>query len=132
MASDPKYSDNQGRVQHQTYIDSVIEKWTETLDANDVKRHVDECGVPNGLIYSIKDICEDPQYIARGQLESVHIPQLNKELLIPAIGPKLSATPGQTRFPGHQIGEDTDAVLMEMLKMSEEQLVELKKQKILA
>jgi crotonobetainyl-CoA:carnitine CoA-transferase CaiB-like acyl-CoA transferase len=132
MADDPKYADNQGRVQHQSYIDDVIEKWTQTLDATEVKKHVDECGVPNGLIYSIKDICEDEQYKARGQLEKVHIEELKKDLLIPAIGPKLGATPGQTRFPGRRIGQDTDSVLAEMLGFSDSELKRLRNTNIIA
>jgi len=131
MANDPKYADNQGRVKHQIYIDSVIEQWTQTLDADTVKRHVDECQVPNGLIYSIKDIAEDPQYKARGQLEEVDIPHLKNKLLIPAIGPKLTKTPGETRFPGRKIGEDTDAVLKQMLNLSADELGKLRAEKII-
>jgi crotonobetainyl-CoA:carnitine CoA-transferase CaiB-like acyl-CoA transferase len=132
MANDAKYADNQGRVQHQTYIDSVIEKWTVTLTADEVKKAVDECGVPNGLIYSIKDICEDEQYRARGQLEKVYIPQLKRDLLIPAIGPKLDRTPGETKFPGHTIGQDTYMVLKELLQFSKTEIDRLKSEKIVA
>ena len=131
MADDARYADNQGRVEHQSSIDSAIEKWTSGLDANEVKRQVDECGVPNGLIYSIKDICEDEQYKARGQLESVHIPALGRDMLIPAIGPKLGKTPGGTRFPGRKIGEDTDTILSDLLNLSKAELDRLRSLKVI-
>lgn len=132
MADDAKYKDNQNRVVHQAYLDQVIEAWTLTQDAAAVKELVDKAQVPNGLIYSIKDICEDEQYKARGQLESVHIPQLNRELLMPALGPKLEGTPGKTEFPGRNVGADTRQVLQELLGLSKLKLDELTKSEVIA
>ena len=65
--------------------------------------------VPSGRIYSIADIAADPHYAARGMLESHRLG--GRELLLPGIVPKLSATPGRTRWIGPRLGEHTDEVL---------------------
>lgn len=136
MGNNPEYQDNQGRVKHQKYLDEQIGNWTRTMPAVEVKRQVDECQVPNGMIYSIADICEDEQYKARGQLETVkieHWPEGKQEMMIPAIGPKLSQTPGRTEFPGRaQVGVDTDEVLRQVLGLSQSQLDELRTSKVIA
>jgi crotonobetainyl-CoA:carnitine CoA-transferase CaiB-like acyl-CoA transferase len=73
MAEDPRFQDNTGRVQHQEEIDGAIEAWTQTLPAKEVVEKMDKAGVPAGLIYSVKDMLEDPQYQARGMFEEVDV-----------------------------------------------------------
>lgn len=135
MGNNEDYKDNQGRVKHQKYIDEQIGKWTASLPVAEVKAQVDLAQVPNGMIYSIADICEDEQYKARGQLERVkieHWEEGKQEMMIPAIGPKLSQTPGRTEFPGRStVGVDTDAVLKEMMGYTQTQLDELREAKVI-
>lgn len=131
LAEDQRFANNQGRVEHQELLDSAIENWTLQHDVKEVVRLVDECQVPNGLIYSIEDICNDEQYQAREQLESVYVPQLKRDLLIPALGPKLDETPGRTRFPARSIGQDTEHVLEDLLGLSKVQMSELRTKKVI-
>ena len=52
----------------------------------------------------------DPQFIARNMLEVAQLPD-GKEFRVPGIVPKLSLTPGETRWIGPALGEHTDSVL---------------------
>jgi len=45
---------------------------------------------------------------------------------VPAVVPKLSGTPGGTRWAGPELGEHTDAVLREELGMSDAELARLR------
>jgi crotonobetainyl-CoA:carnitine CoA-transferase CaiB-like acyl-CoA transferase len=47
------------------------------------------------------------------------------ELTIPAILPRLSATPGKTDWPGGAVGTHTDAILLD-IGFSQERLDELR------
>ena len=38
--------------------------------------------VPAGPIYSVADMVEDPQYLARGMFETVEVPSLGAELKV--------------------------------------------------
>jgi formyl-CoA transferase len=69
--------------------------------------------VPSGKIYSAADMVDDPQFAAREMIERVSLPD-GTPLAIPAVVPKLSETPGGTRWVGPALGEHTDEVLAEL------------------
>ena len=79
-----------------------------TLD--DVLKILDKADVPSGRIYSIADIVADMQYQARGMIEKHKLGD-NKEVWLPGIVPKLSGTPGATKWIGPKLGEHTAEVL---------------------
>ncbi len=109
MAEDPRYADNPGRVEHEAVIDAAIAEWTGALTSQDVIATLEAADVPVGPIYSVADMMEDPHYQARGLFEKVATD--TGELDIPAILPKLTATPGRTDSPGGAVGTHTDEIL---------------------
>ena len=62
-----------------------------------------------GRIYSIADIVADMHYQACGMVERHKLG--DAEVLLPGIVPKLSRTPGATRWIGPTLGEHTGEVL---------------------
>ncbi|HEX5634062.1 MAG TPA: CoA transferase, partial [Gemmatimonadales bacterium] len=70
---------------------------------------LEKAEVPSGRIYSIADIAADLHYQARGMIEKHRLG--SRELLLPGMVPKMSATPGETRWIGPRLGEHTDEVL---------------------
>lgn len=123
MAEDPQLKDNAGRLVNQEKIDDAIADWTRTLDAAEVLATLDEVRVPAGLIYSVKDMMEDPHFQARGLFEEVEAG--GRPLKIPAIIPRLSETPGETLWPGPAVGEHTREVLGEYLGLGDDAIEEL-------
>jgi crotonobetainyl-CoA:carnitine CoA-transferase CaiB-like acyl-CoA transferase len=109
IAGDARYADNPGRVEHQDYIDGVIAVWTRSLTAAEVIGTLESAEVPVGPIYSVADMMNDEHYQARGLFEEVETAQ--GTLKIPAILPKLSASPGATDWPGGAVGTHTDEIL---------------------
>jgi crotonobetainyl-CoA:carnitine CoA-transferase CaiB-like acyl-CoA transferase len=83
---------------------------------------LNQAEVPCSPIYSIADIFKDPQYVARETLIAVENATAGK-MKMPAVIPRLSDTPGEVRWLGRALGEDTDAILGDMLAMSHEQQV---------
>jgi formyl-CoA transferase len=61
-------------------------------------------------IYSVADMFSDPQFLARQMIERHLLPD-GTSMAVPAVTPKLSATPGQTRWLGPKLGEHTDEIL---------------------
>lgn len=109
LATDPRYADNAGRVEHETTIDAAISDWTASLTSDEVIAALEAAEVPVGPIYAVDDMLADPHYQARGLFEEVATP--GGALKIPAILPKLSDTPGATDWPGGEVGTHTDEVL---------------------
>lgn len=124
MGADPRLADNAGRVEHEPEIDAVIEAWMATMTGDEALAVLESAEVPSGPIYSVADMFKDPHYQARGLFETVE--SNGEPLKIPAILPKLSDTPGGTRWPGPKLGAHVDEVLGELLGMSADEIAALK------
>ena len=109
LADDPALADNAGRVKRTGELDRAIGEWTATVTLDEALEVLEQAEVPSGRIYSIADIAADLHYQARGMIERHKLG--DKDLLLPGIVPKLSATPGGTRWIGPRLGEHTDEVL---------------------
>ncbi len=110
LGSDPSLADNAGRARRADELDREIGKWTATLNADELVRRLNEGQVPNGKIYSIADIVRDPQFLARGMIGEVRLPD-GKALKVPAVVPKLADTPGELGWVGPKLGEHSDEIL---------------------
>jgi len=125
MGDDPRFADNNKRVQHQTEIDDRIAAWAAEHDAPTTLAMLEEAGVAAGPIYSVEDMFQDPQYRARGLLQEVTVN--GEPLTIPAIVPVLSETPGATKWPGPAIGSHNDEIFSGLLRLSAEEQAALRK-----
>jgi formyl-CoA transferase len=128
LAADPALTDNAGRVKRVEEIDAAIGAWTSKLNVTEVLAVLDQAAVPAGRIYTVEDIAADPHYLARGMLADVSLSD-GSVLKVPGMVPKLSRTPGQHRRNAPSLGQDTDALLLE-LGISEDQISEMRKRGI--
>jgi formyl-CoA transferase len=113
LASDPSLADNAGRTTRSAELDAAIEAWTSGLPLDAVLAKLQAADVPAGRIYSVADIVRDAHYRAREMIEKARLAS-GEEVLLPGIVPKLSATPGKTRWLGPRLGEHTAEVLREL------------------
>ncbi|HUL55534.1 MAG TPA: CaiB/BaiF CoA-transferase family protein [Usitatibacter sp.] len=123
LADDPALATNDGRVRRTEELDAVIGEWTSRHLLDEVLEALDKAEVPSGRIYSIADIVADMHYQARGMIERHKLG--GQDLLLPGIVPKLSDTPGGTRWIGPRLGEHTAEVLAG-LGFGEREVAELK------
>ena len=124
LADDPRLGSNQGRVEHEAEIDAVLASWCEANDSAALLEKLDLARVPAGPIFNVEDMMNDPHFNARGLFESVEID--GKPLKIPALLPRLSRTPGSTRWPGGDLGSANREILEELLGLNEQQMSELR------
>ena len=110
LANDAGVADNAGRTARTDELDSAIGAWTGANTLTEVLAVLGKADVPSGRIYSIADIVADMQYQARDMIEKHKLGD-NKEVLLPGIVPKLSATPGGTKWIGPKLGAHTAEVL---------------------
>jgi len=129
LANDPQLANNAGRVPHTQEIDEAIQQWcsTQTIDA--ALAALQAADVPVSKIYSVRDMMQDPQFLARRMFEQ-HLFKDGTPIKLPAVTPKLSETPGGTRWIGPELGEHTDEVLAS-LGYSAEQIAALRSQGVL-
>ncbi|MGH8640793.1 MAG: CaiB/BaiF CoA transferase family protein [Burkholderiales bacterium] len=125
LADDPALAHNDGRVARTGEIERVIGDWVAGHDLDRVLEVLEEADVPSSKIYDIADIVRDAHYAAREMIGSYRLKD-GKSLKLPGIVPKLSDTPGETKWVGPALGEHTAEVLS-ALGYDVEQQRELKK-----
>ena len=110
LGTDPRFATHIARGDHQQELDEMIAGWTATLDADELRRILDEYAVPNGQIYRAPEMLADEHFEARDAIAWVDsadfgaIPMQN-------IVPKLSGTPGSINWSGPALGEHNEEVL---------------------
>jgi formyl-CoA transferase len=129
MADDPALAHNDGRVARTDDIEKVIGDWVGAHDLDRVLDVLEKAEVPSGKIYDISDIAKDVHYAARGMIQR-HALGDGASVELPGIVPKLSATPGDTKWVGPALGEHTAEVLA-ALGYGEEARRELKKRGVI-
>jgi formyl-CoA transferase len=110
LAGDPALARNEGRVKRVDAIDGAIQEWCSRHPIDDAVALLTAADVPVSRIYSVADMFSDAQFQARAMIEQAVLPD-GTPMKVPAIVPKLSATPGETRWLGPRLGEHTDEVL---------------------
>jgi len=110
LGNDAQLARNDGRVQQNDKLDAAIAQWTAQHGLEDVLRTLEAAEVPCGRVYTAADIAQDPHYKAREMIQRHALPD-GQAIDLPGIVPKLSETPGQTRWVGPQLGAHTQEVL---------------------
>ncbi len=129
MANDPQLANNAGRVPRTQEIDEAIQTWCSTRRIDAALALLQAADVPVSKIYSVRDMLQDPQFLARQMFEQ-HLFNDGTPIKLPAVTPKLSETPGGTRWIGPALGEHTNQVLV-TLGYSDEQIAALREDGVL-
>ncbi|HUF88017.1 MAG TPA: CoA transferase [Thermohalobaculum sp.] len=108
--SHPRTAD---RLADRATIDGAVEAFTRRHPAAQVVELCTAGGVPCGPINTIADIFADPHFAARRTIERIADPALG-EIAVPAVLPRLSATPGGIESLGPPLG-DWNARLAELI-----------------
>ena len=124
LADDPRLAHNAGRVEHEKLIDDALAAWTRSLDSAEALARLEEADVPSGPIYSVADIMDDPHYRAREMFHRVEID--GEPLVLPAMSPRLDATPGGTEWPGPALGAHNREILGERLGLGDGEIEALR------
>jgi len=110
IADDPRYVDHRARGENMAHLDHVIGVWTQQFTSAELLERLHAAGVPCGLVYQPADMLADPHFQARQSL--VEVPDDDHgSIVMPAVAPRLSATPGRVRWRGPLLGQHTDDVL---------------------
>jgi crotonobetainyl-CoA:carnitine CoA-transferase CaiB-like acyl-CoA transferase len=120
LAYDARFARALERNRNSGELDAIIADWTASQPLEEIERTLEAAGVPATRIYTIADIFKDPHYTAR------------RSVAMAGVVPRLSATPGEIRHAGRAVGEDTRAVLSELLGYGSEVIATLERSGVIA
>jgi crotonobetainyl-CoA:carnitine CoA-transferase CaiB-like acyl-CoA transferase len=124
LASAERFGPKELRLAARDEVNKIVAQWVSLFDHQTVIARCAKAGVPAGLIYSIADIFEDPQYRARGNIKMAD--SRVGAIAVPDVVPRLSGTPGQIRWLGEGLGAQNEEIFRGLLKLSSKEIDDLR------
>jgi crotonobetainyl-CoA:carnitine CoA-transferase CaiB-like acyl-CoA transferase len=130
LAQDPRFATNGKRVENRAEITRLIQEIFRKKTTAEWLGLLEAAGVPNGPINDIAQVFEEPQVRARGvKIELDHAAA--GKLPLVASPMRFSGTPLEYRLPPPLLGEHTDQILKELLKLNETEIAKLRAEGVL-
>ncbi|MFS8931642.1 CaiB/BaiF CoA transferase family protein [Cupriavidus taiwanensis] len=124
LAQSPEYATNAGRVRHIEALDGCIAEWFAAQPYAVAAARLEQCQVPFSKVFSIADIVEDAQMVARQAI--VRLPDADLGTVpAPCVVPRFSGYAPPSPRTGPDVGEHNAEVYGE-LGIGEEELVRLR------
>ena len=110
LARAERFATHELRWRNIADINQVVGEWILAQDVDAVCRALDAYGLAYSFALSIDEICADPHYRARGNIQAVEHPRLGT-LRMQGVGPKFSESPAGALRPAPSLGEHNREVL---------------------
>ena len=125
LADNPLYLNNPLRVQHRKQLVPLLEQMTRKKPKGEWITLLEKANVPCGPINNLKEVFENEQVIARNVLLNVPHPTVGNMKLV-ASPMKLSKTPTEVRMAPPTLGQHTEEILHDRLKLNDQAIHELR------
>lgn len=112
-----------GRKQNEDDLEKLIEEWTVQKTAEEVVAKLQAAGVPAGMVEDGKDLLEDPHLKDRDYFQRIRHPVIGECVVQDYPFKFNNAHSHMERAP--LLGEHTELVCREILKMSDERFIKL-------
>ena len=125
-----RFATHTARRQHADELDKRVEAWTRLLPSFTVMELLQQAGVPAGVVQNGSDLHRDPQLQQRGFFVELDHPRMGR---VRYDGPQfhLSASPGALWSPAPLLGQHTDDVLRDILRLSPGTIAQLRRDGVL-
>jgi crotonobetainyl-CoA:carnitine CoA-transferase CaiB-like acyl-CoA transferase len=125
LSTDPRFANNGKRVENRAEMTRLIQEIFRKKNTAEWLALLESAGVPNGPINDIAQVFEEPQVKARGVKILLDHAAAGKLPLV-ASPMRFSGTPLEYRLPPPLLGEHTDQILKEFLKLNETEIAKLR------
>jgi len=130
LADNPRYVTNPLRVQHRDELVPLLEAMTRKKTKASWISLLEKANVPCGPINNFKEVFENEQVIHRGVQIDVPHPTVGTMKLV-ASPMRLSKTPTEVRMAPPTLGQHTQEILYERLKLDEKAIEALRSKGII-
>ena len=130
LAAPETYGHQAKRLAARDEVIRLVSAWTHSMTREQIMELCVAGEVPAGALNTIEDIFDDPQFQARGDLETVRDPELGP-IVVPGVIPKMSETPGTIDSLGPSLGNANDYVFGTLLGLSAAEIENLREQGVI-
>ncbi len=126
LYDDARYRTNAARLAHDAEIDAMVQAFIARMDQSACLAHFRAHGVTVGPIHDAEGLCRDEHVRSRGVYVAAG-DGADEDVVMHAVAPRLSGTPGALRRRAPRHGEHTGQVLRD-LGLSQEDIRQLHEQ----
>ena len=126
-----KFATLLGRLEHLKELDAHIEAWTGGRSPEQIMQTLQALGVPAGVVNDGRRLVEDPNFAARSFFQTFDHPEIGKAVTRRS---PVTYSNADTSVPrgAPVLGQDTEYVCTQILKMSDEEWLGLMESGVLA
>src|SRR2546430_2326743 len=125
LAQDPRFATNGKRVENRAELTRLLQQIFSKRSTHEWVDLLEAAGVPNGPINDVAQVFEEPQVMARGVKLELEHPVAGKMPLV-ASPMRFSGTPLEYELAPPVLGQHTDEILREGLRLSDGEIARLR------
>ena len=126
LISDERFRTNADRTENHSELFPILSEIMSQRPTDDWIDALGGIGVPCGPINAMDKVVSHPQVQAREMITRI-AHDITGEVEVPGVPIKLSETPGNVDAPAPSLGEHTTKVLTDLLKMSADEVEQLRR-----
>jgi crotonobetainyl-CoA:carnitine CoA-transferase CaiB-like acyl-CoA transferase len=108
---DPRFAERDDRMHNQAALQALLEARLAAATSAEWEARLSAAGVPVGPVLGVPEIVRHPHVAARGVVQQVHVPALDRDIRVVGAGFQLAGRPVPIETPPPTLGEHTDEIL---------------------
>ena len=130
LASDARFASLSARKENELALEETVTAWTQERTADEVTERLQQAHIPAYPALDAIDMINSPHVGSRDYFVELEHPEVGKRrhMGVPWI---MSRTPCKIQRPAPCLGRDTDAILMEIVGLSQDEVAALREKDIL-
>ncbi len=132
LITDPRYDTNGHRCEnYEESLRDLVSEWTASKTIDELEEAITGGGIPFGRIQDIPTAAESDLIRERNMLWEVDQPGMDEKIRIPGCPVKIHGEVDEPQKASPLLGEDNKPILMDLLKMTEKDIVQLEEQGVI-
>jgi formyl-CoA transferase len=125
LLDDPRFATPEARFGCKDEVDAVIRPWMASQEKRAAMEALNGAGVPAGAVFDTGDLMSDASFRATGMLTEIVHPQRGA-VVLPGWPVKMSGSPTPPITCPPTLGQHTDTILRDILRLDEAAIGELR------
>jgi crotonobetainyl-CoA:carnitine CoA-transferase CaiB-like acyl-CoA transferase len=111
LACDPRFAERDDRMRNQVVLKVLLEGRLMEATSAEWEERLSAAGVPVGPVLSVPEITRHPHVAARGLVQQIHVPTLDRDVWVAGVGFQLAGEKVPIESPPPVLGEHTTDIL---------------------